>query len=116
MKKFFQKKPWFSNTYRPPFSPSTYVELAPWNADNSASLLASFSGMKVEAFPNEHPEDLVRRFKRMVEKSGVLGELKKREYFISKGQKARLRKKEAIKNARIRRSEAERNEGSNYLE
>lgn len=48
----------------------------------------------------EHPEGLIRRFKKLVELSGVLKELKKREYYLSPAQKKKEKRKRAEKRAR----------------
>jgi ribosomal protein S21 len=47
----------------------------------------------------ESQDSLLRRFQKMVQTSGILRDLKAHRYFISKGEKARLK---AQKNARRR--------------
>jgi small subunit ribosomal protein S21 len=75
--------------------------------DNSQDLLNSFTFRTVKAEPGEDNERLIRRFKRVVEASGVLSEIKKREHFKSKSQKRRERHMKAIKNARKRQAKLE---------
>ena len=38
-------------------------------------------GIKVELKPGERPESLVRRFDKVVEKSGIMREMRKREFY-----------------------------------
>lgn len=42
-------------------------------------------------------EQAMRLFKRKTKKSGIIGECKRREYFVSKGRKTKLRKDAAIR-------------------
>lgn len=44
---------------------------------------------------NENLDEALRRFKRLVNKSGVLKEVKKREFYIKAGLKRKLKSKEA---------------------
>ena len=76
MKKFNNAKKPYRRYDRAP--PVRFIEKDPSKVDMTA-LLESFDKMTVKARPNEHPEALIRRFKRLVENSGLLGELKKRE-------------------------------------
>lgn len=46
---------------------------------------------------NESLDSALRRFKRKVISEGVMNELKKREYYVSKGQKKREKKKASIR-------------------
>lgn len=50
---------------------------------------------------DEDTESLIRRFKKAVVNDGVLQELRDREYFVSKSQKARMAKNAAIRKAKI---------------
>lgn len=49
---------------------------------------------------DESFESLMRRFKRRVQEDGTLQELRKREYYLSKAQKARKKKAQALARAR----------------
>ena len=94
MKKFV-KKP-----YRPRFdrqpAHSRFVEKDPAKVD-VAAVLASFDKMTVKARPGEDAEQLIRRFKRMIENSGLLGELKKREHYVAPAEQKRQKKAKAAK-------------------
>lgn len=59
-------------------------------------------GRYVKARDGESTDQLIKRFKRVVEASGVMGELKKREYYLSPSQKIREKKKKALKRLRKR--------------
>lgn len=60
--------------------------------------------MAVERKPGESQEELLRRFRKQVATSGILGELRKRRWFISKGEKRRMQRKRAVRKARQRLS------------
>lgn len=49
----------------------------------------------------ESLDSMLRRFKKSVEKEGILLDLKKKEYYVSKGLKKRLKHEEALKAKRI---------------
>ena len=55
--------------------------------------------LKVAIREGESQESLLRRFQKMVQMSGVLREVKTHRYFLSKGERARLK---AAKSARRR--------------
>lgn len=55
----------------------------------------------VYARKGESNESLIRRFKKKVEKEGILEEMSKKEYYISPSEKRRLEKKESEKRAAI---------------
>ena len=48
----------------------------------------------------ESPEALVNRFRAAVQQAGILGEISRRRYFISKAQKARLAAKRVVRKRR----------------
>lgn len=52
---------------------------------------------------NESFESLFRRFKRVVEASGIMRELKKREFYVSDSEKKKEKQKKAAKRIRKRR-------------
>jgi small subunit ribosomal protein S21 len=49
--------------------------------------------------PNESQEQLLRRFRKKVIKSGVLGNVRRKRWFISKSELRRINKKKAIRRA-----------------
>jgi small subunit ribosomal protein S21 len=74
--------------------------MAPWKVDTSKTLMASFTNRTVWARGAESAEALIKRFKTVVEKSGVLSELKRRKHHKSKGEKVREKALLARKRAR----------------
>ncbi len=58
------------------------------------------SGVKVEPLPGEHIDSVLRRFKKATQKSGILVDLRRSEYFV---QPSRRRREKSVK-ARRRRS------------
>lgn len=64
----------------------------------------------VRAKPNESIDSLLKRFKKAVERSGVLAELRRREYYekpsIKRKRKQAAAKKRALKRARIQEKKA----------
>lgn len=58
----------------------------------------------VKAKPNETIDSLIRRFKKDVEKAGIIKELKRREYYLSPSLKKRLKHQAALKEAQKRAS------------
>lgn len=57
--------------------------------------------------PNESQEQLFKRFKKKVMRSGVLSQLRNKRWFVSKSEVRRIEKKKAIRriNKRKRRDE-----------
>ena len=47
--------------------------------------------------PNESQEQLLRRFRKQVVKSGVLSTIRRKRWFISKSELRRIEKKKAIR-------------------
>jgi small subunit ribosomal protein S21 len=70
--------------------------------EKSVWFLNSFTGKCVKKRENESTENMLRRFKRSVENSGILREMKRREYYMSKSQKRRDKMKRALKRLRKR--------------
>ena len=62
---------------------------------------------KVELRDGESQEKLLRRFRKIVTRSGVLSEVRKRRWFVSKNEQRRIEDKKAVrrykKRARRRR-------------
>ena len=59
-------------------------------------------GLVVTPYPDESADHMIKRFKRLVDNSGIMRELKKREYHLSPSQKRREKKKRAMKRMRKR--------------
>ena len=59
--------------------------------------------------PNESQEQLLKRFKKKVMRSGLLTQLRNKRWFVSKSEVRRIEKKKAIRrlNKRKRREESE---------
>ncbi|MFU8827015.1 MAG: 30S ribosomal protein S21 [Brevefilum sp.] len=53
--------------------------------------------------PNESQEQLLRRFRKQVVKSGVLSTIRRKRWFISKSELRRMEKKKAIRRSSVRR-------------
>lgn len=68
--------------------------------ERSVWLMNSFKGRCVELRDGEGSEGLMRRFKRVMEQSGVMRELKSREYYLTKTQKKKEKSKKAQKRLR----------------
>jgi small subunit ribosomal protein S21 len=58
--------------------------------------------VEVTARPGEPFENLLRRFKQGVERGGILGEYKRHQTFMSRGEKARAKMKRAERKRRTR--------------
>jgi small subunit ribosomal protein S21 len=52
--------------------------------------------------PNESQEQLLRRFRKQVVKSGVLSTIRRKRWFISKSELRRIEKKKAIRRSQRR--------------
>ena len=52
---------------------------------------------KVELRDGESQEKLLRRFRKVVTRSGVLSEVRKRRWFVSKNEQRRIEDKKAIR-------------------
>ncbi len=55
------------------------------------------SGVKVAAYPGESIDSIARRFKKIVQKSLVLTDTRRHEFFVSKGERRRLKSLQARK-------------------
>jgi small subunit ribosomal protein S21 len=62
--------------------------------------------VKVERRPNETAEQMLRRFRKRVTKSGIMSEVRRRRWHISKSEMRRVKKKKAIR--RLRRHQRSR--------
>ena len=54
--------------------------------------------------PNESQEQLLRRFRKKVAKSGVLSTVRRKRWFVSKSELRRINKKKAIRRHKRRNS------------
>jgi small subunit ribosomal protein S21 len=57
----------------------------------------------VEKKNNETPEQLLRRFRKKVSRSGVMSDVRKKRWHVSKSELRRIEKKKAIRRSRRRR-------------
>jgi len=57
--------------------------------------------------PNESQDQLLKRFRKKVAKSGVLSTVRRKRWFVSKSELRRIQKKKAIRRGRRRQREAE---------
>ncbi len=64
--------------------------------------------MAVRLRPGESQEDLLRRFRKEIGKSGILKAVRKKRWYVSKGEKRRQAKARAIRRARRRRTRRSR--------
>ena len=69
----------------------------------SVNLDLRFNHKKVTIKPNESPEDLLRRFRKKVMRSGNLAAVRQKRWFVSKSEMRRIEKKKAIRRLRQRR-------------
>lgn len=68
--------------------------------ERSVWFMNSFRGRSVKLREGESVDGLMRRFKKIVEQSGVMRELKRREYYLTKTQKKKEKHKKALKRLR----------------
>ena len=66
--------------------------------------------MTVELQDNESFDSLLRRFNRQVMNNGVLKEVRRKRWFITKGEQRRMDERKGRGRARIRQLRAERGE------
>jgi small subunit ribosomal protein S21 len=62
----------------------------------------------VEKRNNETPEQLLRRFRKKVSRSGVMGVVRKKRWHVSKSELRRIEKKKAVRRARRNQSNRRR--------
>ena len=60
---------------------------------------------------NESTESLIKRFRKKVSQDRILSELRKRRYFITKGEKERIAERKGISKARRRERKRRRRRG-----
>ena len=66
--------------------------------------------MNVEINDNDSFDSLLRRFNRQVMTNGVLKEVRRKRWFITKGEQHRMDERKGRRRARIRQLRAERGE------
>ena len=54
--------------------------------------------------PNESQDQLLRRFRKKVAKSGILSTVRRKRWFVSKSELRRIQKKKAIRRMKRRQS------------
>lgn len=64
--------------------------------------------MTVKLRAGESQEHLLRRFRKAVMRSRILSRVRRKRYFVSKGEERRLKHKKAIRRARRRQRRAQR--------
>ncbi len=63
--------------------------------------------MCVELRQGESQEELLKRFRRTVQREKILSEVRRRRWYVSKGEKDRMDKAKAIRRARRKARKAE---------
>lgn len=58
--------------------------------------------------PNESQEQLLKRFRKKVAKSGILSTVRRKRWFVSKSELRRIQRKKAIRRLRRRQRKLER--------
>lgn len=86
----------FNKPYGRNIGPPSYLS----SYEKSVWLMNSFKGRTVSLRDGESSDSLMRRFKKVVEQSGVMRELKRREFHLSKSQKKKEKHKRALKRMR----------------
>ena len=61
---------------------------------------------------NESQQQLLRRFRKKVAKSGVLSVVRRKRWFVSKSELSRIQRKKAIR--RLKRRQRQKQRGSRY--
>lgn len=87
----------FKRKYSPPGNVSPY-EYSQW-------FFNTFSGRCAKLRPNESFGQLLSRFKRVVELSGIVKEMKRREFHQTNSQKKKEKHKKALKRLRKKNKE-----------
>ncbi len=67
--------------------------------------------MTVYLRPGESQEDLLRRFRKQVSRSGILKAVRKKRWYVSKSEQRRMAKARAIRKARRRKSRVDSRRG-----
>ena len=58
----------------------------------------------VTKMPNESDDMLLRRFRKKVVKAGVMGTVRRRRWYVSKGELRRIQKKKSIRRLKKRQN------------
>ncbi len=59
--------------------------------------------VKVELRRNETQRQLIKRFRKSVSRSGKLSAVRQKRWYVSKGERRRMRKKKAIRRKKLRK-------------
>lgn len=97
MKKYqfqYSQRKKFKKPYAPPGNVSPY-EYSVW-------FLSTFNGRTLRVRPDESPRSYLRRFEKIVEISGIMREMKKREFYLTPSQRKKEKKKRSAKKLRKR--------------
>ena len=62
---------------------------------------------RVQLRPDESPESLIRRFRKKVNESGILRDVRRKRWYMSPSEVRRLQKKKAARRARRRQRQQE---------
>lgn len=90
----------FDSSQRKSFNSGDKRNFKPKRFNKRNDRQGGFQGTAVFLREGESSESLIRRFKKIVELSGVMKELKRREYYLSPSQKKKEKRKKALKRAR----------------
>lgn len=60
--------------------------------------------VKVELRRNETQRQLMKRFRKKVSRSGILGVVRQKRWYVSKGERRRIQKKKAIRRKKLRKN------------
>ena len=60
---------------------------------------------RVQLRPDESPESLIKRFRKRVNESGVLKDVRRKRWYMSPSEIRRLEKKKAIRRSRRRQNQ-----------
>ncbi len=71
------------------------------------SVISDSSGIGVNAKPGESFDSLIRRFKRLISKEGIIKEVNDRRYYKKKSIVKKRRKSESIKRSSIKKETKE---------
>ncbi len=62
---------------------------------------------RVQLRPDESPESLLRRFRKKVNESGIMRDVRRKRWYMSPSEVRRLQKKKAVRRARRRQRQQE---------
>jgi small subunit ribosomal protein S21 len=62
---------------------------------------------RVQLRPDESPESLLRRFRKKVNETGIMRDVRRKRWYMSPSEVRRLQKKKAVRRARRRQRQQE---------